>query len=166
MPHIVETFHSLLFVIWDKSTGTGLFLSQFQCSFHRKFHSHRQCKNPTASLLPSEPSTTHQQVMQSRDAARPLWKEEELPDLHPICLLLCQTTQLQGIAIHFFTPSSKHLSITDFNSSHSVCEWEAKINWCAYLSKRPGSHIMQNLHWVTESIFCTETECVVIPSHI
>lgn len=72
--------------------------------------------------------------MQNRDAATPLWKEEELPDLHPICFLLCQTTQLQGIA-HFLTPpSSKHLSITNLNSSRSVCEWQAKINQLIYLN--------------------------------
>lgn len=73
--------------------------------------------------------------MQSRDAATPLWKEEELPDLHPICFLLCQTAQIQGIAIHFLTPpSSKHLSITNLNSSCSVWEWQAKINQLIYLN--------------------------------
>lgn len=80
--------------------------------------------------------------------------------LAPIWLLLCQTTQLQGIAIHFLTSlSSKHLSMTNLGWSHSVCEWQAKINQCAYLPKLPGSHIMQNLYWVTESIFCRGRTC-------
>lgn len=127
--------------------------------------SHRQCKNPTDSLLPLQPSTTRQQVMQSRDAAGPLWEEEELPDLYPICLLLCQTTQLQGSAIHFLTPpSSKHLSITNLNCSHSVL-WMRSKNKPVLIYLNCLAHISCKTYTESQKAFFAQRQNVLWSLH-